>query len=553
MTHHTPWWKGATIYQIYPRSFLDTDGDGVGDLKGIMARLDHVAALGVDAIWISPFFASPMKDFGYDVSDYRRVDPLFGTNDDFRQLLDAAHGRGLKVLVDMVLAHTSDRHAWFQESRRSRGNAKADWYVWADPQADGTPPNNWLSFFGGPAWHWEASRSQYYLHHFLKEQPNLNWHNPAVEAAMLDEVAFWLDLGVDGLRLDAISSVISDIHLRSNPPVDPQHGAGNDDLLWINSPDNNPMRFQQHIHDQNQPEVLGILEALRRLSDRYDGERFLLGEIIDQDGGRVAAAYTRGRHRLHSAYTFQLTQDRMDAGYMRQVIRQVEKEIAEGGWLTWTMSNHDRARIISRFAALPHLSGDWRALARQMMALTLTMRGSVCLYQGDELGLDEAEIPHDRLRDPWGIVFWPDFKGRDGCRTPMPWRGDQPHCGFSTAEPWLPFGANHADRAVDRQEGDPASVLNAYRRFIAWRRRQPALRTGDLTLEPAQAESVLAFQRSGADQRLLCVFNIANEAAEITLEDRWRPVAGHGFEGAALGADGRLHLPAFGVFIGEAG
>ena len=535
-----PWWKGAVIYQIYPRSFQDTTGTGIGDLNGITERLGYIADLGVDAIWISPFFKSPMKDYGYDVADYRCVDPMFGSNDDFDRLIDRAHALGLKVMVDMVYAHTSNQHAWFIESRANRDNPKADWYVWADPQPDGTPPNNWLSVFGGPAWQWEPRRSQYYLHHFLVSQPNLNWHNPAVADAMFADTKFWLDKGVDGLRLDAISTLFSDAALRSNPPVDPA-----DRVAEMAGAGNNPIAMQNHIYDRDQPEMLPMFNRLRKLVEQYPSG-FLLGEIADVDSIAAVAKYTRGRDRLHSGYTFQLMQAQFDAGMLKALVGRLEREL-DDGWMTWSLSNHDSPRSVSRFGVLPHLSGDRAALAKLLMALQLSLRGSVCIYQGEELGLTEVDIPYERLLDPWGIEFWPDFKGRDGCRTPMAWSSHAVNCGFSIVEPWLPVGPDHGGLAVDVQNSDENSTLEAYRRFLAWRRSQAPIIDGDFLLRDDLDDPIFAFERSKDGQRMLCVFNLSNEPRDVAIEDGWHPSDGHGF-GADLDG-GKVTLPAFGAFF----
>jgi alpha-glucosidase len=499
---HTAWWRGAVIYQIYPRSFLDTDGDGVGDLPGIIDRLDYVASLGVDAIWISPFFKSPMADFGYDIADYREVDPLFGTMADFERLLDKAHALGLRVMIDQVLSHTSIAHAWFRESRKDATNAKADWYVWADARADGTPPNNWLSIFGGVAWRWEPRRRQYYLHNFLAAQPDLNFHNAEVRAAALDNVRFWLDKGVDAIRLDAINFCFHDRQLRDNPPkpADKRVGRGF-------SPDN-PYAFQYHYYNNTQPENLGFIEDLRRMTDRY-ADVAMLGEISSEDSLATMAEYTRGQ-RLHMGYSFELLGNDFSAGYIRRTVEALEAKIGDG-WPCWAISNHDVERVMSRWGgAAP--SGD---LAKLLTALVCSLRGSVCLYQGEELGLTEADVPYQQLRDPYGIAFWPNFKGRDGCRTPMPWT-DSESAGFTSARPWLPIPDEHRVRAVAAQEGDPASVLNGFREFMRWRKTQTALQTGAIHFLDTP-EPVLAFTRKAAEATLLVVLNLGGEAVSVDI------------------------------------
>ena len=529
------WWRGAVIYQIYPRSFLDTNGDGVGDLPGIVERLDYVASLGVDAIWISPFFKSPMADFGYDIADYRDVDPLFGTLADFDRLLAKAHGLGLKVMIDQVLSHTSVDHAWFRESRESRDNAKADWYVWADARDDGSPPNNWLSLFGGSAWQWEPRRGQYYLHNFLTAQPDLNFHNPQVREAILDSVRFWLDKGVDGVRLDAINFCFHDHQLRDNPPKPKDQRVGRGF-----SPDN-PYAFQYHYYNNTQPENLAFLGELRALMDGYT-DVAALGEISSEDSLATMAEYTRP-HRLHMGYSFELLTDDFSASYIRETVQRLEAQMIEG-WPCWAISNHDVQRVLSRWG-----KGKPAApLANLLTALLSSLRGSVCVYQGEELGLTEAELPFASLQDPYGIAFWPQFKGRDGCRTPMPWNEGE-HAGFSRGTPWLPVPPEHRALAVIRQEGDPHSVLHGFRAFMHWRQSQPALRWGDIRFIET-AEPVLAFTRSFESKTVLAVFNLADMPVEIDLPPASEAVAmfGHGLTRGEL-RDRQLHLPAYGVWF----
>ncbi|WP_409461061.1 alpha-glucosidase [Stenotrophomonas maltophilia] len=525
---HYPWWRGAVIYQIYPRSFLDANGDGVGDLPGIIERLDYIAALGVDAIWISPFFKSPMADFGYDIADYRDVDPLFGTLDDFDRLLAKAHGLGLKVMIDQVLSHTSIEHAWFRESRQDRHNPKADWYVWADPREDGTPPNNWLSLFGGCAWQWEPRREQYYLHNFLVDQPDLNFHHPAVQQATLDNVRFWLDRGVDGFRLDAINFCFHDAQLRDNPPKPAEKRVGRGF-----SPDN-PYAYQYHYYNNTQPENLPFLERLRALLDQYPGA-VSLGEISSEDSLATTAEYTRDG-RLHMGYSFELLVDDYSAAYIRDTVSRLEAAMTEG-WPCWAVSNHDVERAVSRWGGHP---ADPR-LARMLVALLCSLRGSVCLYQGEELGLAEAEVPFEALQDPYGITFWPNFKGRDGCRTPLPWT-EAPLAGFTSGQPWLPIPAEHRATAVSVQEAAPASVLSAFRAFLAWRATQPALQHGSIRFVES-AEPVLLFERMLADETLLLAFNLSAEAVSHPLPPgNWQQVAVPGPDAGTVQGN-ELQLP----------
>ncbi|MEK8028304.1 alpha-glucosidase [Pseudaquabacterium rugosum] len=540
-------WRGAVIYQIYPRSFADGNGDGIGDLCGATARLDHLARLGVDAVWLSPFFKSPMKDFGYDIADYRAVDPMFGTLDDLRALIARAHDLGLKVMIDQVLSHCSDQHAWFIESRASRDNPRADWFVWADARNDGTPPNNWLSIFGGSAWQWDTRRRQYYLHNFLASQPDLNVQNPAVQQALLEVIGFWLDLGVDGFRLDAINFCCHDLQLRDNP------GRGVPTEENATAPSNNPYSWQQHLYDKNQPETLAFLERVRALCDGH-GDIVLLGEIGDASASRLVAEYTRsgaqGQHRLHQGYCFDLLTEARDAEHLRRVITGYEA-VAGDGWPCWALSSHDVVRVATRWGGA---EPDARQL-RAACALLLSLRGSVCLYQGEELGLPEAEIAFADLRDPYGITMWPEFKGRDGCRTPMPWVADAPDLGFGSGSvrPWLPLAASHGPLAVDRQTADPGSLLNHWRDWLAWRRGQPALRTGAIEVWPAAAEApdVLLFERIADDgQRLLCAFNLSPEVQRLPVQPRagrLRPADGAPGRGARWAADGALVLEPWGV------
>ncbi|MBB3759302.1 alpha-glucosidase [Xanthomonas arboricola] len=523
----TPWWRGAVIYQIYPRSFLDSNGDGVGDLPGIIAKLDYIAKLGVDAIWISPFFKSPMADFGYDIADYRAVDPLFGTLDDFDRLLDKAHGLGLKVMIDQVLSHTSIAHAWFQESRQDRTNAKADWYVWADPREDGTPPNNWLSLFGGVAWQWEPRREQYYLHNFLVDQPDLNFHNTEVQQATLDNVRFWLDRGVDGFRLDAINFCFHDAQLRDNPakPADKRVGRG--------FSADNPYAYQYHYFNNTQPENLAFLERLRGLLDLYPNA-VSLGEISSEDSLATTAEYT-AHGRLHMGYSFELLVQDYSAAYIRETVSRLEATMLEG-WPCWAISNHDVVRAVTRWGG----ADASPAFARMVVAMLCSLRGSICLYQGEELGLGEADVAFEDLRDPYGITFWPTFKGRDGCRTPMPWT-DAPSAGFSSGKPWLPLAEEHRAAAVSVQQDDPLSVLSAVRQFLAWRRGEPALREGAITFYDT-AEPVLMFRREHAGQVMLLAFNLSADAAELGLPaGAWKQVDVPGVERGAIEHD-RLRL-----------
>jgi len=396
------------------------------------------------------------------VADYENVDPLFGTLADFDRLVTEAHRLGLKVIIDQVLAHTSDRHPWFRESRSSRDNAKADWFVWSDPKPDGTPPNNWLAVFGGPAWEWDTSRLQYYMHNFLAEQPQLNFHHPGVEDALLETVEFWLKRGVDGFRLDTVNYYFHDTSLADNPPSASRDTPG--------APAVNPYNFQRHLHDKSQPENLEFLKRLRALLDRYDA-RTTVGEVGDENSLEIMAAYTSGGDKLHMCYSFDFLSAVFSAKYFRDKIEQFEA-MAGDAWPCWAFSNHDVVRHVSRWAETSGLAHD--QLARLTIALLLSFRGSVCLYQGEELGLTEAELSFSDLVDPYGIRFWPEFKGRDGCRTPMVWESNAPSGGFSTGKPWLPVSDEHIALAANRQAGDSHSTLTYYRMMLALRRAHPA-------------------------------------------------------------------------------
>ncbi len=505
------WWRGGVIYQIYPRSFLDSNGDGIGDLNGITAKLDYVASLGVDAIWLSPFVTSPMKDFGYDVSNYCDVDPIFGTLEDFKQLVERAHALGLKVMMDQVLSHSSDQHPWFQESRASVKSPKADWYVWADAKHDGTPPNNWMSIFGGSAWQWDTHRCQYYLHNFLASQPDLNFHHPEVQDALLETIKFWLELGVDGYRLDTVNFYFHDAALRDNPG----RGRPVTEDPAVNSV--NPYGWQHHKYDKSQPENLVFLQRLRALLDQYPNTT-MVGEIGDDDGLARVAEYTQGGDKLHMAYCFDLMGEAHSAPYLHGVMERFQL-LSNGGWPCWSLSNHDVVRVATRWAVD---AASTQAKMRLAAAMQLSLRGSACVYQGDELGLPEAVLQFDELQDPYGITMWPEFKGRDGARTPMPWRKDTPHAGFSPdlrdgVQPWLPMSPLHVDKSVEQQLGNRDSLLNFYSGLLHWRKRQAALLDGEMTLLPAHPQ-VLAYIRSCSQQRLLCVFNFSAEPAVWTLD-----------------------------------
>ncbi|XDA97293.1 alpha-glucosidase [Sulfitobacter sp. LCG007] len=531
------WWRGAVIYQIYPRSFQDTNHDGIGDLLGIASRMGYVASLGVDAIWISPFFTSPMKDFGYDVSDYCDVDPIFGSLADFDVVVEAAHQYGIRVLIDLVLSHSSNRHPWFIESEQSRDNPRADWYVWADPKPDGTPPNNWLSIFGGPAWEWHTGREQYYLHNFLIEQPDLNFHNPDVQDAVLDVTRFWLDRGVDGFRLDTINFYFADKLLRSNPALPPEER--NDNL----APSVNPYNYQNHIHSKNQPENLEFLKRFRALLDEYPGTT-CVGEVGDaQRGLELLGEYTSGPDRVHMCYAFEfLAKARLDAMRVAEVFGELDR-VARYGWPCWAFSNHDVMRHATRWDLSP-------SAQRMFATLICCLRGTICLYQGEELGLPEADVAFEDLQDPYGIRFWPEFKGRDGCRTPMVWESSNQNAGFTDGFPWLPVSHDQLNRSVAHQEDEPGSMLHHYRRAIAFRKGHPALVRGDDTGVYAFG-NVLHFTRVHEAETIFCAFNMSDTPSVHALPPgKWITIA-HELGTASPSADLKLHLGPWQVCIAK--
>ena len=485
------------IYQIYPRSFCDSNGDGVGGLPGITEKLEYVASLGVDAIWLSPFFASPMKDFGYDVSDYRAVDRLFGSLDDFDHLVTRAHALGLRVVIDQVYAHTSDRHAWFQESRADRTNEKADWFVWADPKPDGTPPNNWLAVFYGPSWTWDGRRGQYYMHNFLPEQPNLNVNNPVVRDALFDVARFWLQRGVDGFRLDAINFAMHDPALTDNPPV-----SDNEEDF------RRPFDFQHHLHNQSQPALLPFIVQLAKTVNSFGADRFTVAEVGGEQALTEMKSFTAGLDRLNTSYGFDfLSAETLTPALILNTLSQWGPG---DGWPSWAFSNHDAPRVVSRWGD-PAASDDW---AKLLLALLMSLRGNVFLYQGEELGLTQANIPFDRLRDPEAIANWPLTLGRDGARTPMPWSSELPNAGFSRCEPWLPIPPEHLSRAVSCQNDDADSVLSVTRELIELRRSNSALRCGTfrpLSLPPP----LLGFERQDGKNRVQCFFNLGKTQTSL--------------------------------------
>ncbi len=490
-----PWWKGAILYHVYVRSFFDADGDGQGDLAGVMARLDYIASLGVDGIWLSPIHPSPNRDWGYDVADYDGVHPDYGTMADFEALLAAAHGLGLKVLLDEVLSHTSDEHPWFVESLTGGPDGpKADWYVWADPAPDGTAPNNWLSVFGGPAWAYQPARRQHYHHKFLRQQPKLNWLNPDAREAAISVLDAWLTRGVDGFRLDVAGTFLHDAALADNPAIPASERTARH---WKHAGD-----MQRHLHDSNLAENIPLLAEVRRRVEAH-GDRFVFGEFSEEEA--ICGGYCTPTEGLHSGYTFvMLLEDRLSPAFVKD--HYATLAAYPGHWPTICFSNHDVPRTASRLG-----DGSPEA-ARLMLALLIALKGTTLIYQGEELGLPQASLRRDQLRDPVGDLYWPYAGGRDGCRTPMPWTPDAPNLGFSEGEPWLPAAPEHAGLTVAEQQADPDSTLALARRLIAFRKASPALTVGDIGMLEA-TPAILAFVRRAEDDAVACVFNMSADPA----------------------------------------
>jgi alpha-glucosidase len=495
-----PWWKGAILYHVYVRSFFDSDGDGHGDLPGLLAKLDYIAALGVDGLWLSPIHPSPNRDWGYDVADFEGVQADYGTLEDFQRLLDAAHDRGLKVVLDEVLSHTSDVHPWFVESLTGgKDGPKADWYVWADPQEDGTAPNNWLSVFGGPAWAYQPARRQHYHHKFLRQQPKLNWRNPDACEAALTVLDFWLEKGVDGLRLDVAGTYLHDETMTDNAPVPMDERRG---LHWSHAGN-----LQRHHHDSNLPENIEALDLIRRRVEAHDGrnggDRFVFGEFSEEEDR--CGGYASPTEGLHSGYTFvMLLARKLQPSLVTDHYATLAAYPAH--WPTISFSNHDVPRTVSRFGgedAPPEL-------AKLLFALLLSLKGTTLIYQGEELGLPQAKLRRDQLRDPVGDLYWPYDGGRDGCRTPMPWLADDPSMGFTTGEPWLPLAAEHRGLSVEDQWRDPHSALSFSRAMIALRNSTPALKLGGIEFLEAEAP-LMAFVRRHEGESIACVFNLSPE------------------------------------------
>jgi alpha-glucosidase len=529
------WWQGGVIYQVYLPAFFDGNNDGMGDLIGLEHRLDYIEKLGVDAIWISPFYRSPMRDAGYDVSDYQSVDPAFGTLHDFDRIVAKAHAVGLRIIIDQVWSHTSSDHPWFQESRSSQSNGKFDWYVWADSRPDGSPPNNWLSVFGGSAWQWDPSRRQYYLHHFLTTQPKLNLRNPHVLAEHFATAEFWLARGVDGFRLDAIDFMLHDEALRDNPEHPDLAGTS----PW------NPFRKQNHLYDMCNPDAGTLMQRIRHFMDRFP-HAMTIGEISSEAGALNRIATLTAEGRLHMAYTLGVMKSAFSPTMLRQALRDA-RELNQAGWLCWSFSNHDVARVATRWNPTGQAA---TAFTRMLMAFLLCLPGSVCLYQGEELGLPDAQVPRSSIRDPFGLTFYPVFAGRDGSRTPLPWIAGARNSGFSPADPtWLPIGPEQDRLAVDRLEADPDSLLQATRRLLAWRRSHQALAIGSIEILDV-TDPVVAFTRQHHGDAVFAAYNLTPEVITLPTSalPRFRPDDPTGFATAPKGET--ITFAPFGFVLG---
>lgn len=517
MLDSLPWWKSGVLYQIYPRSFQDSNGDGVGDLRGIIGRLPYLRELGVDAVWLSPIFPSPMEDFGYDISDYTGVDPLFGTIADFDALVVAARGLGLKVILDLVPNHTSDQHPWFIESRSSKDNPKRDWYIWRDGRGEGASPNNWLSEFGGSSWEFDERTGQYYYHAFLRTQPDLNWRNPDVRRAMHDVMRFWLRRGVDGFRVDVMWHLMKDDLLRDNPQ--------NPDF----APGRQPYERLIPLYSTDRPEVHAVVAEMRLVIEEF-GDRVLIGEIY-LPPEKLVAYYGRDLTGAHLPFNFALISTPWNAQAIAKLIDDYEAALPHGAWPNWVLGNHDRERIASRVG---------HDQARVAAMLLLTLRGTPTLYYGDEIGMPQVEIRPDQVRDPWEKNLPGIGVGRDGCRTPMQW-DLTPHGGFSAGEPWLPLDVNFTRENVTAERQDATSMLSLYRALIDLRRTKPELALG--AYRPVSVTSeLLMFEREHQGHRLLVALNLGTASVATAIRLRGRVLLSTFMDRQAATVDGMLAL-----------
>jgi alpha-glucosidase len=500
------WWQKGVVYQIYPRSYKDSNGDGIGDLAGIIEKLDYLSdVLGIDAIWLSPFYPSPMRDFGYDVANYTDVDPIFGDLKTFDRLVEEAHRRNIQIIIDFVPNHTSDEHPWFVESRASRTNPRRNWYIWADPKPDGSPPNNWLSVFGGSAWELDPTTGQYYLHSFLKEQPDLNWRNGEVRAAMLDAMRFWLDRGVDGFRVDVAHFMMKDPDLRDNPP--------NPDIANTPYKSMGDYDSQLHLHDLGHADIHDVLRDFRKVLDEYSTTRprYSVGEIHIFDWARWASYYGAQLDELHMPFNFSLIGARWNAAVVRGLIEAVEAAVPAGAWPNWVIGNHDEHRIATRIGP---------AQARVAMMLLLTLRGTPTIYYGDEIGMHDVAIPPEKVQDPWGKRVQGLGLGRDPEPTPMQW-DNSPNAGFCPpqCEPWLPVADDYRSNNAAAQLDAPGSMLTLSRRLLELRRAEPALNSGRYIPVPNVPDDCLAYIRERGTQRYLILLNFSSTPLRIALPE----------------------------------
>ncbi|MEE4195827.1 MAG: alpha-glucosidase [Anaerolineae bacterium] len=505
------WWRDGVIYQIYPRSYLDTTGDGIGDLPGIISKLDYIADLGVDAIWLSPIYPSPDVDFGYDVADYRGIDPKFGTMQDFEHLLTQAHARGLRIIMDLVLNHTSNQHPWFVEARKSKENPYHDYYLWQDAKPNGKTPNNWAAIFGGSAWEYDEQVGQYYMHLFYKEQVDVNWRNPTLYQEMMEIFRFWCDKGVDGFRLDVFNLYYKHADFPDNPKKIPP-----------SPPFFRPWDQQKHIYDYDQPEMMPALQEIRSILDSYP-ERYAVGETFPEDA-ESAAKYSQPGH-LHAAFNFEFTHCEWLARPFQSAIERYEALMGEGQWPCYVLGNHDISRPATRYAK----GEDDDDRLKVAAAMLLTMRGTPFIYYGDEIGQRDITIhKKEDVLDPIGKTFWPFFKGRDGCRAPMQWNKAM-NAGFSSGKPWLPVHENFTNRNVSAQADDPQSLLHFYRSLLKLRKEHPALHSGELRMLIEKPQFVMAYERKNHDETFLILINFSRferelEILEIGPSEIWQPV-----------------------------
>ena len=534
MTENKLWWKNGIIYQIYPRSFQDSNSDGIGDLVGVIQHLDYLQDLGVDAIWFSPINPSPDVDFGYDVADYHTIDPKFGNLQDFERLLQEAHKRDLHVIMDLVLSHSSDQHRWFQESRKSKDNPYHDWYIWRDPAPDGGKPNNWLSNFGGSAWEYDKNLGQYYYHAFAKGQPDLNWRNAEVRSTILDVFRYWLDKGVDGFRLDVFNNYFQDALFRDNPR---NEGFSIRKVL-------RKFDAYDHVYDTDQPEMMGVVEDIRKIMDSYP-ERYVVGETYLATSAQ-ARTYI-GENRLHAGFDYAFCNSPFSARAYGQAIQYWDALHGEEAWPNYFFNNHDTPRSTTRFA-----KGESDAIPKLLLAMQLTVRGTPYLYYGEEIGMRDISLARSQIQDPVGKRYWPFNKGRDGCRSPMQWNAKQ-NAGFTTGEPWLPVNKDYIVRNVDSQAASPASLLTFYKELIQLRRAHPALNAGNLDMIKTDIDDLLVYQRQAGDEKMLIVLNFSKQINTYQLPtgdfNKWELLYAGNEAIISQMAENDLHLPAYGFGI----